>query len=190
VLGGNRDAFRAIVERESGAVVQVGYRILGNLPDAEDAAQETFLTAYRAIGTWRGDGPFRAWLTRIAVRVALRLAGRRGRLRSLTWIEPPSAGDLGAVTASGGEAQLLAATPSHPRDGDPAEAAIRAERDARIRRALGQIGEPYREVVALRFFGELSLAEISAECGRPVPTVKTHLRRGLLRLREILEVEA
>ena len=45
------------------------------------------------------------------------------------------------------------------------------------------MAEPYREVVLLRFFGELCLAEIAAQTGRPIPTVKTQLRRGLVRLR-------
>ena len=60
-------------------------------------------------------------------------------------------------------------------------------RSATIRAALAKLEEPYRETVSLRFFGELSLAEIAAETGRPIPTVKTHLRRGLLRLRTSLE---
>ena len=52
---------------------------------------------------------------------------------------------------------------------------------------MATLPEPYREVVTLRFFGELSLEEIARQTERPVPTVKTHLRRGLLRLRETVE---
>jgi RNA polymerase sigma-70 factor (ECF subfamily) len=85
VLGGERDAFRHLVDRESRAVVRACYRILGDLHEAEDAAQEAFVTAYRSLATWRADGPFGAWLTRIAVRIALRMAGRR---RSVAWIDP------------------------------------------------------------------------------------------------------
>ena len=140
------------------------------------------MTAYRAIGTWRGDGPFGAWLGRIAVRVSLRHAGRRSSLRTLTWIEPPPAGGIADSPVSA--ASALA------RETDPVDAALGSERDAQVRTALAQLDEPYRETVALRFFGELSLAEISAESGRPLGTVKTHLRRGLLRLRDILEAES
>jgi RNA polymerase sigma-70 factor (ECF subfamily) len=74
-------------------------------------------------------------------------------------------------------------------EADPAVAAVAAERDAAVRSALARLEEPYREVVALRFFGELSLAEIATESGRPLGTVKTHLRRGLLRLRAIMDNE-
>jgi RNA polymerase sigma-70 factor (ECF subfamily) len=55
-----------------------------------------------------------------------------------------------------------------------------------VRLAVAGLSEPYREVVALRFFGELSLEEIASATGRPLNTVKTHLRRGLERLRPVL----
>ncbi|MGZ6260391.1 MAG: RNA polymerase sigma factor, partial [Candidatus Limnocylindrales bacterium] len=69
---------------------------------------------------------------------------------------------------------------------DPLGAAIAAERQRVIRSAVASLGEPYREVVALRFFAELSLNEIAESTGRPIGTVKTHLHRGLARLRERL----
>ena len=59
-----------------------------------------------------------------------------------------------------------------------------------MRLAVAALGEPYREVVALRFFGEMSLAEIAASTRRPLNTVKTHLRRGLERLRPIVGPKA
>jgi RNA polymerase sigma factor (sigma-70 family) len=71
--------------------------------------------------------------------------------------------------------------------GDPVAAALRAERSGAIRSAVARLEEPYREVVALRFFGDRSLAEIAHLTGRPLATVKTHLRRGLIRLRERLD---
>jgi RNA polymerase sigma-70 factor (ECF subfamily) len=55
--------------------------------------------------------------------------------------------------------------------------------------AVAGLREPYREVVALRFFGEMSLDEIAETTHRPVNTVKTHLRRGLERLRPVLDRE-
>jgi RNA polymerase sigma-70 factor (ECF subfamily) len=54
---------------------------------------------------------------------------------------------------------------------------------------VAALPEPYREVVALRFFGELSLFEVAEATGRPLGTVKTHLRRGLERLRPIVGAE-
>ena len=171
VLAGDRDAFRALVEREGPGVVRACHRVLVDLHEAEDAAQEAFVTAYGALATWRRDGTFGAWLTRIAVRIAIRRAGKR---KPVTWIDP---GDPGTgLDIPGGV--------------DPAAATLRAERDGAVRRALADLDEPYRETVSLRYFGDLSLNEIAELTGRPLGTVKTHLRRGLVRMKTSLEGRA
>jgi RNA polymerase sigma-70 factor (ECF subfamily) len=168
VLAGDRDSFRILVEREGPAVVRACHRVLGDVHEAEDAAQEAFVTAFRALGTWREDGPFGAWLTRIAVRIAIRRSQKR---RTVIWLDPANPGT--AMDQSSGP--------------DPATVSLRAERAADVRDALARLDEPYREVVALRFFGDLSLGEIADQTGRPLGTVKTHLHRGLLRLRASLD---
>lgn len=169
VLAGDREAFRPLVDRESASLVRACQRILGDQLQAEDAAQEAFVTAYRSLASWRGDGPFGAWLARIAVRIALRQAARR---RTVTWIEPAS--------EPGSAAEAAGSSP------DPASVVLRSERSATIRTAVAGLDEPYRETVALRFFADRSLAEIAHETGRPLGTVKTHLHRGLQRLRSAL----
>jgi RNA polymerase sigma-70 factor (ECF subfamily) len=172
VLAGDRDAFRVLVERESASVVRACYRVLGDLHEAEDVAQDAFVSAYRALGTWRGDGPFGAWLSRIAVRLAVRQLGRR---RAVPWLPATDA-------AAPGE-DSIAALPASMHT-QPEQLALRAERASATRRAVADLDEPYREVVALRFFAERSLEEISQATGRPLSTIKTQLRRGLLRLRD------
>ena len=144
------------------------------------------MTAYRALGTWRGEGPFGAWLARIATRIAVRRAGRR---RPVVWIDPSpvhgdDAGSGGRDTIGDGALTASLGSPA-----DPANLAVRAERAAAIRTAVAGLDEPYREVVILRFFAELSLAEIAVQADRPLGTVKTHLHRGLQRLRRTLESE-
>ena len=182
VLAGDRDAYRLLVERESASIVRACHRILGNLHDAEDAAQEAFVTAFRSLPSWRGDGPFGAWLTRIAVRIALREAGRR---RAVAWLDPSvTSPDVGkdAVAAPSGPSSTGA-----PPWSDPAVQALRAERATDLRVAVATLPEPYREVVTLRFFGDLSLEEIARVTERPLGTIKTQLRRGLLRMRGTVE---
>jgi RNA polymerase sigma-70 factor (ECF subfamily) len=187
VLGGDRDAFRILVERESRSVVRVCYRILGDVHEAEDAAQEAFVTAYRSLSTWRGEGPFGGWLATIATRIAIRRAGKR---RPVVWIDtsPQPGADEGPGSTDALLSRALSGSPAMLA-GDPSARAIEAERGAAVRRAVSRLDEPYREVVALRFFGDLSLNEIAAESGRPLGTVKTHLHRGLQRLRAILDAD-
>lgn len=181
VLAGDRDAFRRLVDRESASVVAACHRILGDHAEAEDAAQEAFVTAFRSLATWRGDGPFGAWVGRIAVRIALRMAGRR---RTVTWRDP--LGRRGDAVAAAERSANHSALEASPRT-DPALLTVRAERATEIRGAVTALPEPYREVVALRFFGEASLDEIARQTGRPIGTVKTQLHRGLARLRDQLD---
>jgi RNA polymerase sigma-70 factor (ECF subfamily) len=182
VLEGDREVFRRLVERESVMVVRTCYRILGDLHEAEDAAQEAFVTAYRSLGSWRGEGTFGAWIARIAVRIALRQAARR---RPVVRIDAPT-----PERADGRPERFPAGVASADRPAtDPAIAAVVGERDAELRAAVAGLDEPYREVVALRFFGERSLAEIAEASGRPIGTIKTHLHRGLQRLRLALDVD-
>ena len=167
-LAGDRQAFGAFVERETRTVYRACLRILGRPHDAEDVTQESFVAAYRAIGSYRGDGPLRGWLLRIATRQAFRrLASRRPTADVDTLPEP-----------------FLADSRT-----DPTRMAVASEVRSELRDAVGALSEPYREVVALRFFAELSLAEVAEATGRPINTVKTHLRRGLERLRPLIDAE-
>ncbi len=122
--------------------------------------------AYRSIGSYRGDGPLGGWLLRIATRQAYRRLGQRRETAELDTDLP-----LGAPGS------------------DPLAITLAGERQRAVRLAVAALGEPYREVVALRFFGEMSLDEIAASTKRPLNTVKTHLRRGLERLRPLIGPE-
>ena len=166
IVAGDRDAFRLLVERESGPVVRACARVLGDLEAAEDVAQECFVTAYQSIGSWRGEGSLHGWLLRIGINRALRTVTRQPR-------PLPLEGD------SGEPPEIAGGT-------EPLSDLLLAERDRLVHEAVAALPEPYRETIALRYFGELSIAEIANEMGHPIGTVKTHIGRGLLRLRPAL----
>ncbi len=171
VLGGDREAFRALVDREAPVVLAVCRRILADPTDAEDAAQDAFLIAYRKLGTFRGDGPLGGWLMRIAIREARDRALRRRPTSSLD----DEAGML--ELAGDGRHDPIASLEGH-------------ERRASLLTAIADLPAHYRDAVTLRYIDELSFSEIAAATGRPEATVRTHLHRGLSRLRERLTVEA
>jgi RNA polymerase sigma-70 factor, ECF subfamily len=165
---GGRDAFGLLVERETSSVYRACLRILGRPHDAEDVTQESFIAAYRAIRTFRSEGSLRGWLLRIATRQCFRRLEQRR-----------PAADLGAI----GDGLLVDTS------AEPARAVVAREARDDIRAAVSALDEPYREVVALRFFADMSLAEVAETTGRPLNTVKTHLRRGLERLRPAFGAE-
>lgn len=162
---GDREAWQRLVERETAAVFRTCYRIVGRVDEAEDASQETFLAAYRSIGAFRGDGVAGAWLMRIATRESWRRAARSRRVSRV------------ATTLDDNGADQI-----HDRS-DPLGEALSAEQRQQVRRAVERLPEPYREVVSLRFFSELSITDIASATGRPEGTVKAQLSRGLERMR-------
>lgn len=166
IVAGDRDAFRLLVERESGPIVRACARVLEDHDAAEDVAQECFVTAYQLIGSWRGEGSLHGWLIRIAINRALRAVKRQRRFL-------PLENELGEPLAI-------------PGGSEPLPDVLMAERDRLVQQAVASLPEPYRETIVLRYFGELSIAEIASQTGRPIGTVKTHLGRGLHRLRPAL----
>ncbi len=175
VLAGDGEAFRVLVERESRPLIGVCRRILRDPVEAEDVAQDAFLRAYRSLGTYRGDAPFGAWVTRIAIRIAAaRLLERKNATQPL---------DEGVDQASG-------STSLHSTAGDPEGLALIQERRGAILDGIAALPMDQRRVVALRFYGDLSLQEIARVTNRPVGTVKSRLHRGMTALRDHLTTRA
>jgi RNA polymerase sigma-70 factor (ECF subfamily) len=165
LVAGDKLAFRTFVDQHAITVFRICYRILGRVEEAEDATQETFVQAYRAIGSFREDGPIGAWVARIATRECWRISASGARRKTI-------------------DHRLDDAVIAIPSDwADPIRETLAAEERDAVRNAVSALPEPYREVVALRFFGDLSLADIAAATGRPPGTVKAQLHRGLQRLR-------
>lgn len=161
---GDQRAFRRLLELHHQQVYRTAYALTADADEAADIAQETFLKAWRALPGFRGDAALRTWLTRLALNTA-RDHLRRRRARAI----------LGTLRGGAGRA-----------GDDPA--VVVADRDE-LRRALGQLSAQGREVVALRYGRDLSLAEIAALLDCPEGTVKSRLHGALARLRVLLRRE-
>lgn len=164
VISGDDEAFRILVDRESANVIALCRRVLGDRQEAEDVAQEAFLQAYRALPTFRGDGPFGAWLGRIAIRMAIARLRRPAELRA----DPTRAGGWLEEPADGPDPQIVA---------------LDGERRAEVLEAISTLPETQRRVVAMRFYADMSLDEIATATGAPMGTVKSRLHRALAALR-------
>lgn len=165
VLAGNSEAFRVLLERESAPVIGVCRRILGDPDEAQDVAQEAFLRAYRSLATYRGEGAFGAWVTRIAARMSVARLAARGPLVAID----PSVADTWVAREL---------------DENPEALALDGERRHAILEAIAGLPDSQRDVVTMRFYGDLTLDEIAETTGSPLGTVKSRLHRALATLRD------
>jgi RNA polymerase sigma-70 factor (ECF subfamily) len=160
---GDARAYEELVRPHQEIAFRVAYVITRNAADAEDAAQEALVKAWRALGRFRAGEPLRPWLLRIAANEARnrrRSAGRRERLT------------LRAAGLSG------EAAPS------PEEAVLDAAQRARLLAALDELPDGAREVLACRYLLDLSEQETAAAIDTRVGTVKSRTARALEKLRE------
>ncbi len=163
--GGDRDAFDDFVLRHQDAVFRYLRSLTGEEADAEDAMQVTFLAAWRASESFRGEGSARGWLLTIA-RHAL---GRQRRRRSAEPAEFVSLESLGCA-AGWGEA------PGSIPEEDPG--GLRALLEG----AMTRLSAEEREVIVLRDLEGFSGEEAAAVAGLTIPALKTRLHRARLRL--------
>ena len=162
---GDTHAYEELVYAYQGIAFRTAYVIAGNAADAEDAAQDGFVKAWRALGRFREGAPFRPWLLQIVANEARnrrRSTGRRVHLALRAATEQPS-GDA----APSPEASLLS-----------------AELRAGLLAAVNDLPEDQRTVIALRFFLGLSEREVAEALSLPEGTVKSRSARALDRLRE------
>jgi RNA polymerase sigma-70 factor (ECF subfamily) len=166
VARGDESAFASLYDRYGSILFGLLLRILRDRPEAEDCLQEVFLQIWQRASSYdaaRGR-PF-TWLVTLARSRAIdRLRSTGARTRT----EQAAFADAGESVA------------------DADAEAFRSEQGAVVRGALAEIPEEQRRALLLAYFEGLSQTEIAARLGQPLGTVKTRMRSGMMRLRELL----
>lgn len=167
-IAGEQGALRLMYDRYGPLLYRIALSTLGSTPDAEDVLQETFVSAWRGRSTFDPDaGSLPAWLVGIVRRRAIDQLRSGGRQRR-AW-----------------QAVVLEFTPEE----------VPSNMDSVVERTLvsdelSRLPQTQRRVLEMAFYDGLTHTQISAATGLPVGTVKSHVRRGLLRLRQRWEQDS
>lgn len=169
-LGGRKDAFAEIMQRHQAPVYRLIRGLVGNVEEALDLTQDSFLSAYDHLGKYDGQRPLRAWLSRIAINKS-RDWRRRRRVRQI----------FGLVDDAEEE------THDVPDEAPSPEATISSRISLRrLTAAINGLSAPLREVLLLRTVEGLSQADTAAILSISAKAVETRLYRARNRLAEII----
>ena len=162
---GDAEAFGQLVEAYQGQVYRLALHMGLSPADAEEAAQEAFLAAWKGLPRFRGDSRFSTWLYQLATHAAIDLMRREKKYRDNSDIEDTVLVDTGA---------------------SPQEAVEKQERQSAVQKALQALSPQAREILLLRYQAELGYEEIGAALALPSGTVKSRINRAKAQLREAL----
>ena len=163
---GDAGAFALIVERYGSLLYGTAVLMLRDRTEAEDAVQDAFVDGWRGLGTFDVTRPLRPWLLRVLVNQVLKRQRRKA-------LPAAAAGDERLIGLASGDA-------------GPERLAERAWEHRAMAGALAALPADAAQVVVLRFFSELSTAEVAQVLDVPEGTVKSRLHRALRALRDEL----
>ena len=174
---GDHAAFEALMRRCNQQVFRIARGILRNDAEAEDAVQEAYVTAYRALGTFRSDAKFSTWLSRIVINESLARLRKHKRDRVVV-----------PFAASGGEPDAIAnaADDEAPL---PEDFTLRSELRALIEKKIDELPLAFRTVFIMREVQDMGVDETAQCLGIPEATVRTRLFRAKALLRAALAGE-
>lgn len=173
VKKGDQEAFSELVELYKDKVYQVAYRMLGNVHEAQDIAQETFIRAFVNLDSFDIDRKFSTWIFRIATNLSIdRLRKKKPNFH----LEDKVTGteDLNYYSQIPVDEKL------------PEEEVVQFEMQEWIQKEIMMLPPKYRSAIILRYMEDLSLKEIGEILNLPIGTVKTRIHRGREALRKRL----
>ncbi len=172
VQAGDRDAFRALVERHSRTIFRLAFRMTQNEQDAEEVVQETFLRAYKSIDTFESRANFSTWLCRIGINCALNLMAQRKPVQPLSGTDD-----------EGEDFEIQVAS----NDPGPERQLLSGEVRERVSRAMSQLTAVERTAFVMRHFEGRSIEEISSVLEIRAGAAKHTIFRAVQKLRRVLE---
>lgn len=170
---GNLEAFEELARLHTQLIYRTLMAILGDASDAQDAMQDTLLSAFKHIGGFQGRSKFSTWLVSIARNAALQRLRSRRNTESLDESDTTEDGDF--------RPRQVAAWQENPE-----QSHSKTEMRQLVEKGLLQLPLKYRVIVMLRDIEQLSTDDVARQLGLSVPAVKTRLLRGRLMLREWL----
>jgi RNA polymerase sigma-70 factor (ECF subfamily) len=179
IASGDKRAFELLMRRHNQILYRTARSILRDDAEAEDAAQEAWLLAYRAIGNFRGDAKLSTWLVRIVVNEAISRGRKRSRGAEVIQLSGETQEDGGAV-----EENVNRTLPEQPE-----HAARRAQTRKLLEAKIDELPDAFRTVFVLRALEELSVEESAVALGIPDATVRSRFFRARGLLREALSKE-
>ncbi len=168
----NSEAFGEIIKRWERKIFALCFGMLGREDEARDAAQETFIAAYRNLKNFRGEAKVSSWLHRIAVNQCL-TTKRRAKTRSESFLDDET----------NAEEKVFVAPARH----SPARTTEQNERLKVIRQAVSSLPADLRQVIVMKEFDEMTFQEIADTLELPLSTVKSRVYTALKQLRMKLE---
>jgi RNA polymerase sigma-70 factor (ECF subfamily) len=166
---GDPGAWLQLVNQHQEAVFRLAYLLLGEADEAQDVAQEAFIRALHALDRFDPDRPLRPWLLRIAANLARNRRRAAGRYVAALkrWLQR--------------EPELIGPGPQ--------ETHAQQQEAQTLWQAVRRLGQADQEIIYLRYFMELSVAETAEAIGVAPGTVKSRLSRAMERLRQVIERE-
>lgn len=179
IAAGDRDALRQLMRRYNQTLYRTARSILKDDAEAEDAVQEAYILAYRAMGGFRGDAKLSTWLVRIVVNESIGRARKRSRRAEVIQLN-------GSMEQNDDAAEVPMNEASSEQ---PERAAMRAEMRRLLEAKIDQLPDAFRTVFVLRALEEMSVDEAAVCLGIPPATVRTRYFRAKGLLREALARE-